>query len=65
MCKFKIIIITLTTKVLKSYHTTISYTLLENYNYDLEHLTQGKRFFDLLYGVYSKHSLSLKISTSL
>ena len=57
MCKSKIIIITLTAKFIKTYHIAVSCTLLENYKYDLEHLTEVKRLFDLLYGVYSKHCL--------
>ena len=57
MCKSKTIIVTVTAKFLKSYHIAVSCTLLENYNYDLEHLTEGKRLFDLLYGVYSKYCL--------
>ena len=57
MCKSKTIIVTVTAKFLKSYHIAVSCTHLENYNYDLEHLTEGKRLFDLLYGVYAKHCL--------
>ena len=57
MCKSNTIIITVTAKFLKSYNTAVSCTLLENYKYDLEHLTEGKRLFDLLYGVHSKYCL--------
>ena len=55
MCKSNTTIITLTAKFLKNYNTAVSCTLLENYKYDLEHLTEGKCLFDLLYGVYSKY----------
>ena len=57
MCKSKTIIITLAAKFLKSYHTALSCTLLENYKHSLEHLKEAKRLFDLLYGVYCKHCL--------
>ena len=62
MCKSKTIII-LIAKFIISYHTVVSYTLLQNFKYNLEHVSEGKRLFDLLYGVYCKQSL--KISTSL
>ena len=57
MCKSKTMIITLAAKFLKSYHTALSCTLLENYKHGLEHLKEAKRLFDLLYGVYCKHCL--------
>ena len=63
MCKGKTIIITLTAKFLRSYHTAASCTLLENYQYNLEHLMKGKRLFDLLCGVYSKHCISMNFCT--
>ena len=53
MCKSKTII-TLIAKFIISYHTVVSYTLLQNFEYNLEHVSEGKRLFDLLYGVYCK-----------
>ena len=53
MCKSKTII-TLIAKFIISYHTVVSYTLLQNFKYNLEHVSEGKRLFDLLYGVYYK-----------
>ena len=51
----------MTANFLKSYHNAVSCTLLKNYKYDLEHLAEVKRLFDLLYGVYSERCLNINL----